>query len=397
MRLTKAVADAAKYPKGGEGRRVVQWDDAVPGFGLRVYPGGRKSFVLSYRHRTRKRLLTIGPFGALTVQQARVRARKMLVLVTDGIDPAEAKRLRGEQAKTLRVLADEYMGKVKKTCKPSTARGYQQLLDAHILPEFGKLPPGVITEDDVQRFHRRMEDTPYAANRAMFVLSKLLTEAERRGLRPPGSNPCQHVKRYKETALKRHLSSAELARLGKALVDLEAKGKVSPHAAAALRLLLFTGCRLNEILRLRWMDIDFENAVVRVAESKTGERYFPLTPPVREVIDNLPRTLDNPWLIEGQHKGAHLTELRLPWERVCKAAKLADVRIHDMRHTVGSHAASSGLSLLLVGALLGHKQAASTERYAHLSDSPVREAAERVSGAIQAAMEDREAKVVDIK
>ena len=121
-----------------------------------------------------------------------------------------------------------------------------------------------------------------------------------------------------------------------------------------------------------------------------------MTPPVREVIDNLPRTLDNPWLIEGQRKGSHMTELRLPWERVCEEAKLADVRIHDMRHTVGSHAASSGLSLLLVGALLGHKQAASTERYAHLADSPVREAAERVSGAIKAAMEGEAAEVIEL-
>ena len=134
---------------------------------------------------------------------------------------------------------------------------------------------------------------------------------------------------------------------------------VSTHAAAALRLLLFTGCRVNEVLQLRWEDIDFEHALVRLADTKTGERHMPLTAPALAVFDTIPRVPGNPWVVVGQNAGNHLTDLALPWRRVLEVAGLSGIRLHDLRHTVGAWAASSGLSLLLVGKLLGHRQAAS--------------------------------------
>lgn len=395
MRLTKTVADAAQYPEDQDDAPEILWDDDVAGFGLRVYPSGKKSFVFDYRMAGRKRRLTLGQYGSMTMQQARKRARKAKVQVADGIDPREERRRRRERAKLLRDLAAEYMDEVKAKRKESTVRSYQQLLDTHILPEFGKLQPAAITEDDVRRFHRARKGTPYAANRALWLLGKLLDIAEKRGVRDPGTNPADAVKRYPEKARKRHLSSDELKRLGEALQELEESKSVSVHAAAAIRLLLFTGARVNEILTLRWEHIDLQSKTATLPDSKTGEKRFPLTAPVLEVLDNLPRTKGNPWVVEGQRKKSHLTDLRRPWQRLRTKAEIEDVRLHDLRHTVGAWGASSGLSLLLVGEILGHKQAASTERYAHLQDDPVREAAERVSGAIKGALSGQSAEVVD--
>lgn len=407
MKLTKTACDGAKYPYDSEGnRRFVVWDDEVRGLGLRIYPSGRKAFVFRCEVAGRQRWMQLGDYGPMTVDKARKRARKHRVQADDGHDPVELRRRQRQRGKTLRMLADEYMAEMQEKRKASTVRSYQQLLDAHILPKFGRRRPEGITEDDVASFHRSLRKTPYSANRALWLLSKLLRIAERKGLRA-GPNPCDAVTRYKERARKRYLSSAELVQIGEALAKLEGDGvhlksegrvcTVSEHAAAALRLLLFTGCRVNEILRLRWEDIDFERALARLPDTKTGERFVPLTAPALGVFDGLTRVSGNPWVIAGQNEGSHLTDLAVPWQRTLDAAKLDGVRLHDLRHTVGAWGASSGLSLLIVGKMLGHRQAASTERYAHVAADPVREAAERVSGAIKAAMEGGSGKVVSME
>ncbi len=408
MKLTKTACERAEYPfDPTTERRFVLWDNAVRGFGLRVYPSNRKTFVFRCEVAGRQRWMQLGDFGPMTVQQARQRARRARVEADDGEDPVEARRQRRRQASTLGELARDFMAEIAAARKPKTARTYQQLLDAHILPRFGKFRPAAITEDDVAAFHRTMKGTPYAANRALWLLSKLMRIAEKRGLRRPGTNPSEDVKRYRETARKRYLSSEELVKIGDAISRLESEGvelasvggrvtTVSTHAAAALRLLLFTGCRVNEVLQLRWEDIDFEHALVRLADTKTGERHMPLTAPALAVFDTIPRVPGNPWVVVGQNAGNHLTDLALPWRRVLEVAGLSGIRLHDLRHTVGAWAASSGLSLLLVGKLLGHRQAASTERYAHLAADPVREAAERVAAGIAAAMEGRQADVVTL-
>lgn len=409
MALTKRAVDSAKYPYDPDSkRRFVVWDQDVRGFGLRVYPSGRRSFVFRYEIAGRQRWMTLGDYGVLTVQQARNKAEKARVQAREQKDPAEEIRKRRQSVATVGDLAEEFMktpsadkraGKQRrarkaKARKPSTVQHYRRLLDKHILPTFGKRRPAEITPEMVNVWVDKMADTPYAANRALWLLSKLMRIAEARGLRR--GNPCngEDVDRYEEHKRQRYLSADELVRLAEALVKLEGTG-VTKHAAAAIRLLVFTGARLREVLTLRWEHIDLKRAVAFIPESKTGPKEIILAAPALEVIAGLPRNSE--WVIEGPKPGTPLKWMQRPWDRVRKAAEIEDVRLHDLRHTLASWAVSEGSPLLIVGALLGHKQARSTERYAHVRNDPVREAAERVGAAIQGAMQGKAADVVPIE
>ena len=406
MGLTKRVCDCTKYPHDPKTeRRHVVWDDTVKGFGVRVYPSGRKTFVFRYKLNGRQRWIQLGDYGPMTVQAARKRAMEARVAVNDGNDPAEQRRRRRAQEVTFAEVAAAFIDDKQRKLKPNTVRSYRQILDTHLLPMFGSLRPSAITEEDVQRFHDRMADTPYQANRALHVLGAVMNLAERRGI-CPGPNPCRNVERYRESARKGYLSAAEFADLGDALCRLETDGAqlesesarvctISTPAAAALRLLALTGCRVSEILSLQWSDVDEERGLVHLRDAKAGGRSFPLTAPVRDVLASLPRESD--WVIPGQRPGEHLTDLAKPWRRACEVAGIDNARLHDLRHSVGAWSASSGDSLLIVGALLGHRSAQSTERYAHLSDNPIRAAAERVASGIAAAMDGKRADVVPMK
>lgn len=200
------------------------------------------------------------------------------------------------------------------------------------------------------------------------------------------------------------MSTAELASIGEALRLLEADGvpleslkgrvaTISQHAAGAIRLLMFTGCRVSVLLKLRWEDLDMERGIAKLPDAKRGPRAMYLSAPGLEVVFSLPRSPGHDWVIEAQQTGHRMTTLRRPWERVCAVAKLSGVRLHDLRHSLEAITASGGDSLLIVGALLGHRRAASTERYAHLSADPVRAAAERVGAAIESPLEGRSAAV----
>ncbi len=405
MKITKSVVDREKYPHDVDDPkktpRYVVWDDVIKGFGVRVYPSGRKTFTFRYEMNGRQRWMGLGDYGPMTVQQARLRAEKARVAVHDGRDPAEQRRLQRQAATTVADLAVNYIEEKMaasrapaetRKIKSSTVKGYQQILDTHILPAFGKWQPAAVTEDDVERFHAKMHSTPYQANRCLHVMAALMKLAIRRGLR--SGNPCADIKRNKEPERKRYLSAVELADLGDAIRKLEGHG-VSQAAAAALRLLAFSGCRVNEILRLQWDDIDEERNVVHVRDAKGGPRTFPFTAPVADVLASLPR--DSEWVIQGKRPGSHMGYLSRPWRRACEAAGIKGARLHDLRHSVGAWSASSGDSLLVVGALLGHRQAASTERYAHLADDAVHAAAERTASGIAAAMEGKGGDVIELR
>jgi integrase len=212
----------------------------------------------------------------------------------------------------------------------------------------------------------------------------MLNLAERWGLRPDGSNPCRHVERYREAKRERFLSEAELGRLGAALAAGEQSGAEEPAVVAALRLLVFTGCRMGEVLNLRWADVDLERRCLNLADSKTGARTVTLNAPALEVLAGLERRSE--WVIPGRDPRQPLVNLAKPWGRIRDAAKLEGVRVHDLRHSFASVAAGSGHSLLIIGGLLGHRQPTTTKRYAHLSDDPLRAASEAVGERIAAAL-----------
>jgi integrase len=388
VKLTKKVVDGARYEGGTVGeagwRRCILWDDAVHGFGLRVYPSGRKAFVLFYRAKGRQRLATLGAYGVLTADEARQKATRLLRAVGDGEDPV-AERREERRAPTLAAFAERYLeqhARAKK--KPSSAASDERLLRLHVLPRLGGRCVPDLDRADIARLHHELRSTPVLANRVLALLSKMLNLAEAWGVRPDGSNPVRHVDRYPERPKERFLSPAELARLGAALRAVEEEGSEHPSAILAVRLLALTGARRNEILTLTWDGVDFDRAELVLADSKTGPKRLPLPTPALTLLHGAPRLAGNPYVCPGERDGGRFHGLQRPWERIRARAGLTGVRLHDLRHTHAATAVSAGLALPLVGKLLGHTQPTTTQRYAHLRDDPVRAAAEVVAGEIGA-------------
>lgn len=371
-KLTKRTVDAAR-PTASD---YFVFDNDLPGFGLRVMPSGQKSYMIQYRANRRTRRITFGRHGPMTPTQARRKAMQLLAAINDGEDPAE--QLRGRRsAPTVGQVCERFMTEhVVQHCKATTAYEYRRSVELFIKPAFGNHNIRDITRGDVAQLHHDMRDIPYQANRTLGVLSKLFNLAEVWGLRPDGSNPCRHVKRYKERRRSRFLSPDEMARLGTVLRQIETEGSETPSAVAAIRLLALTGCRLSEILTLKWAYI---TDAIHLPDSKTGEKAVYIGEPVRQALDGIKRLSDNPYVIVGKNPGTHLTDLQRPWRRIRKRAGLDDVRIHDLRHSFASSAVTAGEGLPMIGKLLGHAQVQTTARYAHLAADPVQAAAERVS------------------
>ena len=384
-KITKRAVDALK--PGADGAEAVLWDTEVKGFGVRVQRGGTKSYIVHYRtgsgRRAPLRKLTIGKHGApWTPEQARSEAKRLLGIVETGADPA-ADKIARKEAPTLGDLAERFLAEhAEAKRKASTATEYRRLLDRIILPALGKRKVIEITRQDVGKLHHSLRQAPYQANRVLAVLSKMFNLAEHWGLRPDGLNPCRHVEKFGERKRERMLSSAELGRLGEAL----SAHAGSPYTAAAVKLLVFTGARLNEVLSLRWDWIDFDRGEARLPDSKTGAKTLHLPPPALSVLAELPRLDGNPHVIVGHKTGAAMVNLEKPWRAIRATAGLDDVRLHDLRHAFASVAASSGMGLPIIGKMLGHTQAATTHRYAHLASDPVKAAAAAVAGKIAAAM-----------
>jgi integrase len=219
---------------------------------------------------------------------------------------------------------------------------------------------------------------PGVANRCLALLSKMFNLAERWGVRPDNTNPVRHVGKYAESKKERYLTADEFERLAKILSEAENGRTENPFVIAAIRLLVLTGARLGEILSLRWVDVNFEHGMLLLGDSKTGRKTIYLSKPALELLNRLPRLSGNPYIIVGARQDQHLVNLQKPWGRIRRAAQLADVRIHNLRHSFASIAAASGLSLPVIGKLLGHTKAATTERYSHLAPDPLKAANEAV-------------------
>jgi integrase len=384
-RITKRTVDAAK---AGQVDRFI-WDHKLTGFGLKVTPAGRKVYLFQYRMQGRgsTRRVTIGQHGPWTSTKARAAAQSLAGQVAAGRDPTtERNKSKGH---TLTEVFDQFMAQhVRTKLKPSTAYYYKLLADTHILAKLGRRPFAEIQRQDIAYFHHGLSAKPYVGNRTLAVLSKLFNWAEKHGLRPDGSNPCRHVDKYPEGRRERFLSQAELGRLGDALREAEQEKSCSPWVIAAIRLLAFTGARRNEILTLRWEHVSEEHESLLLPDSKTGRKTIRLSSPALALLQEIPRLEGNPYAICGERPGRHLVNLEKPWRRIRRAAKLDDVRLHDLRHSYASVAASGGQSLVIIGKLLGHSQPATTSRYAHLADDPVKAASETVGRHIASAMEN---------
>ena len=378
VKITKRAVDAA-IPTDKE---FFLWDDELKGFGLRIYPSGRKMYLAQFRAGGRLRRVNIGLHGALTPDLARTEAMKHLSEVRLGGDPA-GERDRRKAALTMKEFGKRFLEEhVEVHCKPSTQAEYKRSIELFINPKVGSHRIIDVTRADVVSLHASMKSTPYQANRTLGVLSVMFTVAHSWEVRTDGVNPCWKVKRYKEEKRERYLTEEELARLGKVLRE----STTEPEAVNCIRLLLLTGCRLGEIQTLKWDYIDYKAGVLRLPDSKTGAKVVPVGEAVFEILKTIEKLDKNPYVITGRVEGQHLTDMQHPWRRLRERAGLEGLRIHDLRHSFASDALQLGQDLTMIGKLLGHTQVQTTARYAHLKTAPIRNAANTVSAAIASAL-----------
>ena len=357
-------------------------DSELRGFGVRILPSGAHSYFVRYRRGGQRRRISLGSHGALTPEQARAQAIQLLARAGAGEDPATS-RQSGGHVTTVSGLAKRFDEEhIAVRLKPSSAWSYRDNLRRHVLPAIGKLRAAEVTRADVAKLHHDLRHSRYQANRSLALMSKMFNLAEVWGLRPDGSNPCRHVKKYPEEKRKRYLSGNELARLGETLRECE-ESRESQSTVNLIRLLLLTGCRLNEILTLKWEHMDLENNALHLPDSKTGKKTVHIGPATVECLAGIERVEDNPWVITGKLPSSHLVNPGKPWRRIRARAGLDDVRIHDLRHTFASVAVSSGQGLPMIGKMLGHTQVQTTARYTHLATDPVKQATADVSASIE--------------
>lgn len=401
-KLTKRVVDNAL--PGAKDNYI--WDQSLTGFGLKVTPAGRKLYVLKTRLNRAQRWFSIGRHGQpmkqdgngnpviATPENARKEAARISGLVADGIDPATEP---ASEERNMRVAqyTELYLAEGCATKRPSTVQYERGLIEGHIKPLLAKKRIVDLSKADIERFRDQVaegksaSDTrtgrrgrsiirggPGAANRTLNVLSAILTFAVDRGM--IAVNPARGVKKFSESHRHRFLTTKEVMNLGETLK----RANENPNAVAAIKFLLFTGCRRNEALTLKWSYVDFDRRLLNFPETKTGQQSRPLSAPALLLLQSLPRTSE--YVFPSSTKEGHLINIQKPWDRIRRKAKLGDVRINDLRHSFASFSVQAGESLYVVGKVLGHKKASTTQRYAHLDDDPVKVAADKTAAMLDA-------------
>lgn len=384
-KLTKRLIDKTKP---SDERRWL-WDTDVSGFGCCVHPTGRAVFYLKYRTSAgRVRKPKIGAYGDITLDQARKIARQWLAEAARGGDPS-ADRKASRAAPTVADLSDRYLREhARPHKKASSVRMDEINLRKHVLPALGPRKVAGLSHSDVVRLHQAVgKQAPGAANRVIALLSKMLNLAEKWGLREPGSNPCRHITKFREKKVERYLRPDEYKRLQAALRVATDENEVEPMASDLFRLVMFTGCRLGEIRELRRNDYDEHRRELILRDAKTGGRRVALADAAADVVERLLASRDGEtpggWMFPFPGRGSEPVSNGWIWYRwrfVRARAELNDLRIHDLRHAFASAAAEDGLSLTVIGKMLGHRTPATTARYAHLAEQHA--AANRVASVI---------------
>jgi integrase len=392
-------------------RPTIFYDTDLTGFGLKASPTGALSYVVEYRpgaggRNVSKRRMVIGTPKNLTPEEARNQASGILARVRLGDDPA-AERSNARKAETVSDLLISFMDDhIRAKRKARTAKLFQGYVDNHIQPALGTRKAPSLNRTDIERLHKAIGKThPVTANRVLALIGAAYSYGLRSGHLPERmANPASGIEKFREEARERYLSEPELLRLGEAIREAETVGipwvkqsnskrarksdnritNIGPHAAAALRLLIFTGARLREILDLRWDHVDFQRGLLFLPDSKTGKKTIVLGLAALAVLENLPRV--GKFVVAGTEADKPRSDLQRPWTLVSKRADLAGLRLHDLRHSFASVGAGSGFGLPVIGKLLGHSNFKTTERYAHLAADPLRRASDAISGSIARAM-----------
>lgn len=384
-RLTERVVQKLKVPEVGY---KITWDEQLAGFGVQVSCQGGRAFVIQYTLFGRERRYTIGRWPIWTAEAAREKALDLKRGLLQGEDPHDV-RNSNRQAKRFADLSVEYLKHGQTYKRASSLYNERQMLEGILLPRWGQLQLKAISRRDVEQLHAELQATPYKANRVLAMLSTMFNLGQNWGWCE--ANPVKGVKRYHEEPREVWLQTEELAQLHQALDDYE-----DQSAANALRLIILTGARKSEVLRADWTMFDLVRGVWTKPSHHTKQKkveHVPLSREAVKVLQKMRPRKEGP-LFPGKKREKSRVSLRRPWAQVCRVAGLTQavtvkgrrrtttrhkprVRVHDLRHTFASYLVSDGVGLRVVGKLLGHSQAQTTERYAHVLDEPLRAATNR--------------------
>lgn len=377
LSLTKAYIDRATH-EGSPKSKDIRWDTQIRNFGVRIYPSGQKTFVLFYRINGRQRLMKLGVYGIKTLDEARKDARQKLATVDRGTDPL-AQRQDSSASVTVGALCLDYIERYAKPHKKSWFED-QRLINRYILPYWKGLKINQIRRPDMASLHHKIGKTSYyEANRVKSLLSKMWECAREWGLTPDDfANPARGITGFPEAKRTRYVTQAELPKLA-ASIDQEP----NLYIRTLFWLYLLTGVRKSELLRAEWTHLIQSTDgtwSLRISETKSGEPVNqPLSIEAFSILSSLPRVQGNPYIFVGHLHGRHLVGVHKNWHRIRERADVKDVRIHDLRHTVGSWLAQSGYGLYITGKVLNHSDQSTTQRYAHLEEKQARRALEHHS------------------
>jgi integrase len=380
-KLTKRIIDAS-LPKQKD---YIIWDDEIKGFGCRILPTGRKTYVFFYRSPVNQKFsyLKIGVHGSITVDIARDEVLQLTALLARKIDPKENQLKQKEELKQSILFEDFWQifreKYIKINHKLSTQKRDFYRIKNHLMPFFSKKTIGEIRRADILEFIHSLEEVKATASKCVRLLSVAFTQAEFWGYRAENSNPCRGVPKHQDRKVERFLRNEELIKLEQVLLARHGGSKSSPYTLAAIWMLLYTGCRESEVLTLQWKDVHLEDGYIYLPDSKVGVRAIPLNEKSKQILLDLQKKEDNPYVFCGKSPGQHLQETKTTWRKVRELAGIPDVRLHDLRHSFASFALKKGVDLYTVSKLLGHKNVSTTTRYAHLELEHLKKATNKVA------------------
>ncbi|WP_287137916.1 site-specific integrase [Mesorhizobium sp.] len=413
MAKIRITADAVSEVMGTArpNKTAFYFDEDLAGFGFYRTPGNIGTFFAEFRPIAggSKKRLKLGRIGTLKANEAREAARRAIANAALGKDLAKD-RTDERASVTVKTLVSKYIEEyVAANKKPSSAEFYRIMLRKHIDPRLGTTKATALTRIDVQRAHAAMSKIArISANRSMKLLSAAYGWGGKNGYVPEGMNPASGVDLNKEEGRERFLTADEMMRLGDAMREAETVGlevkagdakhapkgqrvKMHPAVTGAVRLIMLTGCRLREILHLRWSEVDIDRGLAFLPDSKTGKKTVLLSAAAVAVLREMPRI--GRYVVAGDSAGTEnekpRSDLKRPWAAICKRAHLEGLHLHDLRHSFASVGAWSGLGLPVIGKLLGHADSKTTQRYAHIADDAARRGADVIANQIADAIGGR--------
>ena len=372
MKITKTEIDKMTFEGKNQTAQDIRWCDQLPGFGVRVFPSGRKTFVIRYRAGGRKRYFTIGTYGPITIQQARDIAKQKLASVISGSDP-QAERQKTTKGQTVNDLIRDYIERHAKPLKSSWKHD-QQRLETYVSPAIGSRLISSIKKADIAAIQHKVgikQEKKGAANQVIRALSKAFNCAIEWGYLPDNAaNPCRGIKLFPTQSRERFVTKEEMPRLA-AAIDQEP----NIYARSLIWLYLLTGCRKSELKSLKWAEVNLTTGELSLAKTKSGKsHHLPLNRPAIELLKAIPKQHGNPYVFCGQIPGKSIVNIDKSWRRIRERAGLEDVWIHDLRRTVGSWLAQSGASLHLIGKILNHSNTSTTAIYSRFTKEPLQKA-----------------------